>query len=67
MRILPCNALQHHASLSAIAAAVSRQAAALAFADAFYALAAITLLFTPLVFLLRSPRGSAGKTAVALD
>jgi DHA2 family multidrug resistance protein len=60
-------ALQHHAPIEAIAGLVAQQASAMAFADAFYVLGALTLLLTPLVFLLRSPRGSAGHAAVALE
>jgi DHA2 family multidrug resistance protein len=59
-------AIAHHEQLAQLAGAVGRQASALAFADAFYALGAVTLLLTPLVFLLRSPRpipGGAPATA----
>jgi DHA2 family multidrug resistance protein len=60
-------ALQHHAPLAAIAGAVAQQAATMAFADAFYVLGAVTLLLTPLVFLLRAARGTAGTPAVAME
>ncbi|HTU82840.1 MAG TPA: hypothetical protein VMF61_11960, partial [Candidatus Acidoferrales bacterium] len=58
-------ALQQHTPLTAIAGLVSQQAAAMAFADAFYALGAITLVLTPLVLLLRSPRATAAPVAIA--
>ena len=61
------SALAHHAPLASIAGLVTQQAATMAFADAFYALGAITLLLMPLVFLLRSPRGSAVQPAVAME
>jgi DHA2 family multidrug resistance protein len=60
-------ALQRHAPLTGLAGLVAQQASAMAFADAFYALGIITLVLTPLVLLLRSPRGSAGQAAVALE
>jgi DHA2 family multidrug resistance protein len=60
-------ALQHHAPLALLAGLVQQQAATMAFADAFYVLGAVTLILTPLVFLLRAPRGSAGQPAVAME
>ncbi len=60
-------ALQQHAPIAVIAQLVGQQASAMAFADAFYVLGALTLLLTPLVFLLRSPRGSAGTPAIAME
>jgi DHA2 family multidrug resistance protein len=60
-------ALQQHAPLAAIAGLVDQQAAAMAFADAFYVLGGITLLLTPLVLLLRTPRAPAAHVAVAAD
>jgi DHA2 family multidrug resistance protein len=50
------NALAHHAPLTSIAQVVMRQSAAMAFADAFFFLAAVTLLLTPIVLFLRTPR-----------
>lgn len=49
-------ALQHHAPLGGIYGIVLQQSVTMAFADAFYALAAITLLLTPLVLFLRTPK-----------
>src|SRR5579864_1736383 len=49
-------ALQHHASLNVLASVVGQQAATMGFADAFYVMGIVTLLLTPLVLLLRSPR-----------
>ena len=49
-------ALAHHASLASIYALVVQQAQTMAFADAFVFLAAITLLLTPMVLLLRTPK-----------
>ncbi|MBV8489957.1 MAG: DHA2 family efflux MFS transporter permease subunit [Candidatus Eremiobacteraeota bacterium] len=60
-------ALQHHAPLALISGLVNQQAATMAFADAFYMLGALTLLLTPLVFLLRSPRVATAATAVAVE
>ncbi|MBV8198284.1 MAG: hypothetical protein JO263_09115 [Candidatus Eremiobacteraeota bacterium] len=50
------SALAHQASLAQLAQVVTQQATTLAFADAFYVLGAVTLLLTPLVLLLRTPR-----------
>ncbi|MBV8374504.1 MAG: DHA2 family efflux MFS transporter permease subunit [Candidatus Eremiobacteraeota bacterium] len=61
------SAVQQHASISQLAGAVGQQASALAFADAFYVLGAITLLLTPLVFLLRSPRVPVARPAPAAE
>jgi DHA2 family multidrug resistance protein len=52
-------ALQEHAPIAQLAGLVNQQAATMAFADAFYVLGGITLLLTPLVLLLRSPRRTA--------
>lgn len=49
-------ALQHHAPLSVIYRLLMQQSATMAFADAFLFLAAITLLLTPLVLFLRTPK-----------
>lgn len=49
-------AMQHHAPLGAIYGTILQQSAAMAFADAFVFLAAITLLLTPLVLFLRTPK-----------
>ncbi|HTX59499.1 MAG TPA: DHA2 family efflux MFS transporter permease subunit [Verrucomicrobiae bacterium] len=62
-------ALQHHAPLALLNGLVSQQAAAMAFADAFYFLGILTLVLTPLVLLLRS-RGAATApvpAAVAME
>ncbi len=48
-------ALAAHAPLTLLAGVVQQQATAMAFADAFYFLAAVTFVFTPLVLLLRAP------------
>ncbi|HTZ56356.1 MAG TPA: DHA2 family efflux MFS transporter permease subunit [Candidatus Acidoferrum sp.] len=58
-------ALQAHAPLTLVAAQVSQQATTLAFADAFYFLAVVTLLLTPLVLLLRPPKTAAQAPATA--
>jgi MFS transporter, DHA2 family, multidrug resistance protein len=61
-------ALGAHASLPAISGVVSQQATAMAFADAFYFLAAITLVLMPLVLFLRAPAApSAAGHAVAIE
>jgi DHA2 family multidrug resistance protein len=62
------HALAAHASLPALSGLVSQQAATMAFADAFYFLAAVTFVLTPLVFLLRAPAQvpSAGH-AIAME
>jgi DHA2 family multidrug resistance protein len=49
-------AIQHHATLASIYASVVEQARTMAFADAFTFLAAVTLLLTPCVLLLRTPK-----------
>ncbi len=49
-------AIQHHASLGTLYGLVMQQSTAMAFADAFFVLAAITLLLTPLVWFLRTPK-----------
>jgi DHA2 family multidrug resistance protein len=49
-------ALDHHASLAQISRIVAQQAQTMAFADAFWFLAGITLLLTPMVLLLRTPQ-----------
>ena len=46
-----------HNALPQVAGLVAQQAATLSFADAFLFLGAITLVLTPLVFLLRPPKG----------
>lgn len=51
--------LQHHAPLGKLAALVQQQALTMAFADAFVFLAAVTIVLTPLVILLRPPKGAA--------
>lgn len=60
-------ALQQHVPLAQLAGTVSQQASVMAFADAFYSLGAVTLVLTPLVLLLRRPRGSIGQQAAALE
>jgi DHA2 family multidrug resistance protein len=50
------NALQHHAPLGTIYGLLMQQASTMAFADAFFFLAAVTLLLTPLVLFLRTPK-----------
>jgi MFS transporter, DHA2 family, multidrug resistance protein len=60
-------ALQQHVPLAQLAGAVSQQASVMAFADAFYSLGAVTLVLTPLVLLLRRPRGSMRQQATALE
>ncbi|MGC2129224.1 MAG: DHA2 family efflux MFS transporter permease subunit [Candidatus Aquilonibacter sp.] len=52
------HALQAHAPLSAVAGIVSQQAATMSFADAFYFLGVVTLVLSPLVLLLRPPKGA---------
>lgn len=52
------DAIAHHATLASIYGVVLQQALTMAFADAFIFLAAITVLLTPLVLLLRSPKPS---------
>jgi DHA2 family multidrug resistance protein len=52
-------AIQHHAPISSIYRVVVQQSTTMAFADAFYILAAITLLLTPLVLFLRAPKARA--------
>lgn len=59
------HALAAHAPLTAVAGLVQQQATALAFADAFYMLGAVTLLLTPLVLFLRPPK-VAGQAPVAV-
>jgi DHA2 family multidrug resistance protein len=49
-------ALQAHTPVASLAQLVGQQATAMAFADAFTFLGVITLVLTPLVLLLRSPR-----------
>ncbi len=61
------SALQAHASTAQLAGIVNQQAATMAFADAFYVLGAITLLLTPLVLFLRTPRAPARALAVASE
>lgn len=60
-------ALQHHAPIASIAGLVNAQAATMAFADAFYVLGAVTLVLTPLVFLLRSPRTPGAPATIAAE
>ncbi|MDQ2872793.1 MAG: DHA2 family efflux MFS transporter permease subunit [Candidatus Eremiobacteraeota bacterium] len=48
--------LAHHRSLGELFGIVSRQAATMSFADAFTFMAAVTLLLTPLVLLLKAPK-----------
>jgi DHA2 family multidrug resistance protein len=59
--------LQRHVSLAEIAHLVGAQARAMSFADAFYFLGALTLVFTPLAFFLRTPRSPQASHAVALE
>lgn len=61
------NALQHHAPISAIYGIVLQQSATMAFADAFGFLALVTLLLTPLVFLLRTPPAGHAPLAIAAE
>jgi DHA2 family multidrug resistance protein len=58
--------LQAHGSLAQIAGIVTQQADTMAFADAFYFLAVVTIVLTPLVLLLRPPKtpGGAGHAAM---
>jgi DHA2 family multidrug resistance protein len=49
-------ALQHHAPISGIYGLVMQQSMAMAFADAFAFIGATTLILTPIVLLLRTPR-----------
>jgi MFS transporter, DHA2 family, multidrug resistance protein len=61
-------ALQHHASLSNIYRLVVQQSLTMAFADAFAFLGIVTLLLTPVVLLLRTPRhGAVAPVAVAAE
>jgi len=53
------SASQNNALLTPLAGLITQQAATMAFADAFFALGVITLVLTPLVLLLRTPRGAA--------
>jgi len=48
-------ALAAHAPITLVAGVVQREASTMAFADAFYMLAAVTFILTPLVLLLRAP------------
>jgi len=62
------HAIAAHASLPALAGVVSQQAATMAFADAFYFLAVVTFVLTPLVFLLRAPaQAPAAGHAIAVE
>ena len=60
-------AVAHHAPLTDIYQYVVQQATTMAFADAFFVLAAVTLLLTPLVLLLRTPRGQFAASPVAAE
>jgi MFS transporter, DHA2 family, multidrug resistance protein len=64
---LAAPAVQHaiaaHAPLASVAGIVASQASTMAFADAFYFLAAVTFILTPLVLLLRPPKGSPAPAA----
>jgi DHA2 family multidrug resistance protein len=64
-RIATQLAFQHHAPIALLAATVVRQAATMAFADAFDALGAITLVLTPLVLLLHVSRTATGTVIPA--
>jgi DHA2 family multidrug resistance protein len=57
--------LSQHASLGSVYRTVVEQAQTLAFADAFVFLAAITLLLTPMVLLLRTPKRPMAAAAAA--
>jgi len=57
------HALQAHAPLSTVAGLVSQQAATMSFADAFFFLGVVTLIFSPLVLLLRPPKAAAAVPA----
>lgn len=59
--------LQHHASPIVLAQLIGQQATAMAFADAFYFLGAITLLLTPLALLLRMPKRAAAPSPIVLE
>ena len=65
------HALQAHAPLSAVAGIVSQQAATMSFADAFFFLGVVTLVLSPLVLLLRPPKGAAAAApaghAIAIE
>ena len=61
-------ALAAHAPLTSLAGIVSQQASAMAFADAFYFLAVVTFVLTPLVLLLRAPANApAAGHAIAAE
>ncbi|HET7815074.1 MAG TPA: DHA2 family efflux MFS transporter permease subunit [Candidatus Baltobacteraceae bacterium] len=59
------HALAAHAQLGTLAGLVQQQALAMAFGDAFYMLGAVTLVLTPLVLLLRTPKQARAGHAVA--
>ena len=60
--------LQHHAPLAKLAALVQQQAMTMAFADAFFFLAVVTVVLTPLVVLLRpAKQGAAAPTALPAE
>ena len=59
-------AVEHQAPLAQIYGLLVQEATTLAFADAFWIMAAVTVLLTPLVFLLR-PRRPRGPVAVPAE
>ncbi|MBV8153386.1 MAG: DHA2 family efflux MFS transporter permease subunit [Candidatus Eremiobacteraeota bacterium] len=61
------HAIAQQAPLARLAAVVGQQASTMAFADAFFVLGVVTLVLTPLVLLLRSPRGPAVRAAPAME
>jgi len=58
-------ALAHHATLGSIYGLIVQQAQTMAFADAFVFLAAITVLLTPMVLFLRTPKRVMAPAAAA--
>ena len=60
-------ALAHHTSIGALYRIVLAQAQTMAFADAFLILALVTLLLSPLVLFLRTPKGAGGPLPIAAE
>ncbi|MFN2449524.1 MAG: MDR family MFS transporter [Candidatus Baltobacteraceae bacterium] len=56
-----------HTPVSAIAGLVAAQARTMAFGDAFMVLAVVTLLLSPLVIFLRTPRGQGAPVQIAAE
>jgi MFS transporter, DHA2 family, multidrug resistance protein len=59
------HAIQAHAPLGSVAGLVVQQASTMSFADAFFFLGVVTLVFCPLVLLLRPPRAGAAHAPAA--